>query len=76
MLDNHSLLTEFPDKAEKIHELKISDAHFKKLFDAYHEVDHDIHRIETDTTPSSDAHLNELRIKRVSLKDDLAKYLN
>ena len=76
MLDNHSLLTEFPESAEKIHELKTSDNHFRKLFDEYHDLDHDIHRIETDTTPSSDAHLNELRLKRVTLKDELVKYLN
>lgn len=76
MEDNHNLIHEFPEKAEKIHELKISDAHFRKLFDEYHDVDHHIHRIETDAEPTTDQHLNELRLQRVHLKDQLNEYLN
>ena len=75
MEDNHSLLNEFPEHAEKIHELKVSDNHFRKLFDEYHEVDHHIHRIETDAEATTDEHLNELRLSRVHLKDTLYKYL-
>lgn len=76
MENNHSLVLEFPEMADKIHELKISDAHFRKMFDEYHEVDHHIHRIETEAEPTTDEHLNELRIKRVNLKDSLYKQLN
>lgn len=76
MENNHSLLKEFPEQAEKIHELKISDHHFRKLFDEYHEVDHHIHRIEVEAEVTTDEHLNELRLKRVHLKDTLYKYLN
>ena len=74
-MEKHDLLHEFPDLKDKIHELKTSDNHFRKLFDAYHEVDHSIHSIETGATPTNDEHLNDLRSRRVYLKDELYTYL-
>lgn len=76
MENNHSLLLEFPQMADKIHALKVSDAHFRKMFDEYHEIDHHIHRIETEAEPTTDEHLNELRIKRLNLKDALYSQLS
>ncbi|MEQ1732469.1 MAG: DUF465 domain-containing protein [Bacteroidia bacterium] len=75
-MQKHDLLHEFPELKEKIHALKISDTHFRKLFDEYHEIDHSIHSIETGATVTTDEHLNELRKKRVVLKDDLYTQLN
>ena len=75
-MEKHDILHEFPDMKDKVHELKISDAHFRKIFDEYHEVDHEIHSIETGATPTDDAHLNELRMTRVHLKDDIFNILN
>jgi hypothetical protein len=46
------------------------------MFDEYHEVDHQIHSYETGATATTDEHLNELRAKRVHLKDALYEYLN
>lgn len=74
-MQKHDLLHEFPEKKDKIHELKISDSHFKKIFDEYHDIDHNIHSIETGATATTDDHLNELRLKRVNLKDSLYSYL-
>lgn len=74
-MQKHDLLHEFPEKKEKIHELKTTNTHFRKIFDEYHEADHAIHSIESGATPTTDAHLNELRIKRVSLKDSIYTYL-
>lgn len=74
-MEKHDLLHEFPELKEKIHELKISDNHFRKLFDSYHELDHSIHSIETGATPTTDEHLNDLRTQRVHLKDELYNYL-
>ena len=75
MEKHHDLIHEFPEYKEKIHDLKVSNAHFKGLFDEYHELDHEIHRIETDTEPAWDGVLNELRKKRVHLKDSLYSLL-
>lgn len=70
-MQKHDLLHEFPELKEKIHILKTTDTHFRKFFDEYHEVDHAIHSIETGATPTTDQHLNELRVKRVALKDNI-----
>lgn len=75
MLDKHDLKHDFPEYQQKITELKVSDAHFRRLFDEYDELDHHIHKIETNAEPTTDEHLNELRIKRVHLKDELYSYL-
>jgi uncharacterized protein YdcH (DUF465 family) len=67
----HELTEEFPDLADKIHALKTSDAHFARLADEYHELNRQIHRIETDVEPASDEHQTELRKQRMALKDEL-----
>jgi uncharacterized protein YdcH (DUF465 family) len=74
-MDKHDLHTEFPEYNEKIHELKVSNTHFKKLFEEYHEVNHEIHRIETGTEATTDEVLNVLRLNRVHLKDELYSLL-
>lgn len=75
MIQKHILTEEFPEFAEKIHTLKIEDAHFKKLFDEFDELDHEIYRIESDAEPATDETLNDLRVKRVHLKDGIYQYL-
>ena len=70
-MEKHDLHSEFPELEQKIHELKISNNHFKKLFGIYHEVNNEIHRIETGAENTSDEVLNRLRIERVKIKDEL-----
>ena len=41
-MEKHDLHHEFPAMNEKIHELKLSNIHFKKLFDQYHEINKSI----------------------------------
>ena len=45
-VDHHVLAQEFPDLADKIHELKVGDAHFAHLFDEYSQLDKEICRAE------------------------------
>lgn len=70
-MEKHDLHHEFPELNEKIHDLKVNDTHFRKLFDEYHEVNNAIHSIETGAQVVADEVLNEHRIKRVQLKDQL-----
>lgn len=70
-LEKHDLVHEFPQDKEKIHDLKINDRHFAKLFDEYHEVDHEVHRIEVGAESSSDLYLDERKKVRLNLKDQL-----
>ena len=75
-MQKHDLHHEFPQFEEKIQELKVSDHHFKKLFDQYHDVNNSIHRIETNAEVVTDEVLNDYRLKRVHLKDELLDMLN
>ena len=71
----HELAEEFPDAAEKLHALKMENAHFRKLAEEYHDVNRAIHRAETLVEPMSDDHEAELRRKRLHLKDEIARLL-
>ena len=69
--EKHDLIHEFPEYKDTIHQLKTSNTHFAKLFDEYHEVDHEIHRIEEEIETTSDEYLEERKKLRLSLKDQL-----
>lgn len=75
-MEKHDLLDEFPELQDKIHELKISDVHFRTLFDAYHELEHQIHRIKVGVEVADDNFLHELKAKLLFMKDQLYAYLN
>lgn len=75
MITRHLLTEEFPEFAQKIHDLKTEDNHFKKLFEEFDDLDYEIYRIEAEAEPASDDALNELRTKRVHLKDTIYSYL-
>ncbi|ERP98887.1 hypothetical protein Q669_01095 [Labrenzia sp. C1B10] len=55
--------------------MKTSDAHFARLADEYHTVNREVHRIETDVEPASDDVLEDLKKKRLNLKDQIAAIL-
>lgn len=75
-MQNHDLNHEFPQFQEKILELKASDHHFKKLCNQYQDVNSSIYRIENNVEVATDAVLNDYRMKRVHLKDELYGFLN
>ena len=68
----NELHEEFPQAAEKIHELKQKNAHFARMAEDYHEVNRTIHRMETNVEPASDEALETLKKQRLSLKDQIA----
>ncbi|MGX1306790.1 uncharacterized protein YdcH (DUF465 family) [Amorphus suaedae] len=67
----HELAEEFPEHADAMHRLKGEDAHFAKLADEYHEINRAIHRAETDLEPTDDAHMEDMRKRRLALKDEI-----
>lgn len=67
--EKHDLIHELPEHRERIHELKVSDSRFAEMFDEYHELDHEIHRIETGIENTSDEYLEEKKKTRLLLKD-------
>ena len=69
--EKHDLIHELPEYRDIIHTLKTSNTHFSRLFDEYHEVDHEVHRIETGVENTSDEYLEEKKKQRLHLKDEL-----
>jgi len=67
----HELAEEFPEHVDKIHDLKTSNAHFARLFDEYHDINRAIHRAETDIEPTDDFNMEDMRKKRLHLKDEI-----
>lgn len=67
----HELAQEFPDLVQDIHKLKMEDQHFARLYDEYHMINRDIHRAETNVQPTTELHEQEMRKKRMVLKDEL-----
>lgn len=65
----HELAEEFPEFKERIHELKISDGRFQRLFEDYHVVNREVHRVEAAGVNVSDEHYEEIKRKRLGLKD-------
>ena len=74
-IEKHDLLHELPEHRDTIHDLKMSDAHFARLFDEYHDVDKEVHRIEENIETPSDEYTHERKIKRLALKDELLQII-
>ena len=74
-IEHHALVKEFPQYKSLIHDLKLGNSHFARLFDEYHVVDREIVRAETGIEPRSDAALEPLKRQRVHLKDQLYRLL-
>lgn len=71
----HELSADFPEYVDKIHHLKISDNHFAKLMTEYHDVNREVHRIEVGEEHVSQFNEDDMRKKRMRLKDELYQYL-
>jgi len=67
----HELVAEFPELKDRIHELKISDSHFTRLYDSYHQLNREVHRVEAAGINVTDEHYEDLKKRRLSLKDNL-----
>jgi len=69
--EKHDLIHELPEHRDRIHELKVSNSHFAKLFEEYHQLDHEIHRIETGIENTSDEYLEKKKKYRLLRKDEM-----
>jgi len=67
----HEIHDEFPEYADKIHSLKVSNEHFAGLLENYRDVNRAIHRAETEVEPVGDAHMEDMRKRRMVLKDEI-----
>ncbi len=74
--EKHDLIHELPEHRDTIRSLKMHNQHFSRLFDDYHTIDHEIHRIETGVETTSDDYLNNRKKQRLQLKDQLFEMIN
>jgi uncharacterized protein YdcH (DUF465 family) len=74
-MEKHDLLHEFPEYQDKIHQLKTENHHFRKLFDEYHEIDHQLLRMKSGIETVTDEALKELKAHSLHLKDELYKMI-
>ncbi len=75
LTEKHDLVHELPEHRDTIHNLKLTNNHFARLFNEYHEVDHEVHRIETGIENTSDDYLEERKKVRLYLKDELYRII-
>ena len=69
--EHHDLIHEFPEYREEIHHMKTTNEHFRGLFDAYHKIDREVFRVENNIEPRAYTALEELKKKRLAIKDEL-----
>lgn len=74
-MEKHDLHHEFPQYHQKMHDLRLNNSQFRRLFDEYQTVNAEIYKIETGAEVAADSVLNELRMKRVHMKDEVLNIL-
>ena len=74
-IHHHSLITEFPEHREAIHQLKQENLHFSKLMAKHEEVDKEIVRMEEGIETPEDLVLAQLKKQRLELKDEIFSML-
>lgn len=76
LTDHHDFASEHPEYKDEIHDLKMNNRHFIKLFDEYNEVNKEILRIEKEIEAASDDRLEDLKKKRLHLSDEMISILS
>jgi len=71
----HEPAEEFHDHAERIHDLMMSNDHFRKLAFEYHELNREIGRMRTDVASVTTVTEEETRKRRLALNAERAAYL-
>jgi len=74
--EHHDLNHEFPQYKQRIHELKEKNTHFAKLCDEYEKADKEVYRIEEQIETPSDEYTEEVKMRRLALKDQIFAILN
>lgn len=73
--EHHDLAAELPEYKDRIHLLKGSDAHFRKLYGDYEAVCKELARMETGIENAADDVVEQRKKTRLHLKDQLLAML-
>jgi uncharacterized protein len=71
----HDLHAEFPQDDLILHGLKQNNAHFRLCADRYHDINREIHRIESGIDAASDARVEDLKKNRLALLDEVSEMI-
>lgn len=74
-VERHDLHHELPDMDDAIHVLKSGNAHFARLFAAYHRLTGRVEDLEENDMPVADFTLEDMKKQRIKLKDELYQML-
>ena len=74
-IEHHPLDQEFPEYVPPMRQLHVSDEEFRDMFEEYHVLDTKIYNIDEDITPAADHYAEDLKKRRVYLKDVLYRKL-
>ena len=70
-IEHHPLVEEFAEYRDLIHELKMNNAHFRRLANEYEGLDKSIFRAEQGIEVVNDDYLESIKKERLSLKDQI-----
>ena len=74
-ITHHPLIEEFAEYKDVIHDLKINNAHFRRLTHEYEGIDKAVFRAEQGIEVVSDDYLNNIKKERLHLKDIIYRML-
>ena len=70
-IEHHPLVEEFAEYKDTIHELKMNNAHFRRLANEYEGLDKSIFRAEQGIEVVNDDYLESIKKERLYLKDQI-----
>ena len=70
-IEHHPLVEEFAEYKDTIHELKMNNAHFRRLANEYEGLDKSIFRAEQGIEVVNDDYLDSIKKERLHLKDQI-----
>ncbi|PCI33193.1 MAG: hypothetical protein COB54_05470 [Alphaproteobacteria bacterium] len=68
---HHTLAEEFSEHLDKMHNMKLTNQYFVNLHEKYDKANEEINQIESGLEPTSDIFLEDLKKKRLVLKDEI-----
>ncbi len=74
-MDKHELDREFPEFLEDLNDLKEHNTEFSKMADEYNAIDAEVLKIEQNVEAVSDVFAEDLKKRRVLLKDKIYRML-
>ena len=73
--ESHDLANELPEFKEQIHKLTMDPRHLSRPHEEHQKIKQTNQRSEQEIEVHSDEYMEELKLKRLHLKDDLFKML-